>query len=154
MARAIARAGRTPDRLGPALPRRRRGRDPPDPGALQRALRGRLRRRASRLRRSRDHPLRRHPPPRLPLRTRRDLSRPLESLVLATRPGRGSTVTRPGRGSLRPPAASRCSARKLAARSFPRRPPAYVLAALVRRFTPLREPARALDFTRPCLTEL
>ena len=29
-----------------------------------------------------------------------------------------------GRGSLRPPAASRCSARKLAARSFPRRPPA------------------------------
>jgi hypothetical protein len=32
-----------------------------------------------------------------------------------------------GRGSLRPPAASRCSARKLATRSFPRRPPAYEL---------------------------
>ena len=32
--------------------------------------------------------------------------------------------THPGRGSLRPPAASRCCARKLAARSFPRRPPA------------------------------
>ena len=28
-------------------------------------------------------------------------------------------------GGLRPPAASRCSARKLAARFFPRRPPAY-----------------------------
>jgi hypothetical protein len=34
----------------------------------------------------------------------------------------------PGRGSLRPPAASRCSANKLAARSFPRRPPAYELS--------------------------
>jgi hypothetical protein len=32
----------------------------------------------------------------------------------------------PGRGSLRPPAASRCSALR-AVRSFPRRPPAYVL---------------------------
>ena len=32
--------------------------------------------------------------------------------------------TSTGRGSLQPPAASRCSARKLAARSFPRRPPA------------------------------
>src|SRR5207302_4092912 len=56
-------------------------------------------------------------------------------------PGRGSLggVRAPGRGSpaplasslhgvnLRPPAASRCSARKLAPRSFPRRPPAYVL---------------------------
>ena len=37
--------------------------------------------------------------------------------------------THPGRGSLQPSAASRCSARKLAARSFPRRPPAYVLSA-------------------------
>ena len=35
-----------------------------------------------------------------------------------------SARTHPGRGSLRPPAASRCCARKLAARSFPRRPPA------------------------------
>jgi hypothetical protein len=34
----------------------------------------------------------------------------------------------PGRGSLRPPAASRCSALR-ATRSFPRRPPAYVLRA-------------------------
>ena len=43
------------------------------------------------------------------------------------RPGRGSLLPRvatPGRGSLRPPAPSRCSARKLAARSFPGRPPA------------------------------
>jgi hypothetical protein len=39
-----------------------------------------------------------------------------------------------GRGSLRPPAASRCSARKLAARSFPRRPPAYVLNRRRRRW--------------------
>ena len=36
----------------------------------------------------------------------------------------GVARTNPGRGSLRPPAASRCCARKLAARSFPRRPPA------------------------------
>ena len=35
-----------------------------------------------------------------------------------------SCVLVTGRGSLRPPAASRCCARKLAARSFPRRPPA------------------------------
>jgi len=33
-----------------------------------------------------------------------------------------------GSGGLRPPGASRCSARKLAARSFPPRPPAYVLS--------------------------
>src|SRR5207302_1281311 len=58
-------------------------------------------------------------------------------------PGRGSTtptgplLTCPGRGSLRPPAASRSYARKLAARSFPRRPPAYVLRALVRAFNRL-----------------
>src|SRR5215207_4773063 len=36
-------------------------------------------------------------------------------------------VTPPDRGSLRPPAPVRCSARKLAARSLPGRPPAYVL---------------------------
>jgi hypothetical protein len=47
-------------------------------------------------------------------------------------PGRGSPevipwlAVFPGRGSLRPPAASRCSALR-ATRSFPRRPPAYVL---------------------------
>jgi hypothetical protein len=40
-------------------------------------------------------------------------------------PGR-RPVGIPGRGSLRPPAASRCSALR-ATRSFPRRPPAYVL---------------------------
>jgi hypothetical protein len=40
-----------------------------------------------------------------------------------------------GRG-LRPPGASRCSARKLAARFFPPRPPGYVLAAPYRRYTP------------------
>jgi hypothetical protein len=44
-------------------------------------------------------------------------------------PGQGGRVGVPGRGSLRPPAASRCSALR-AARSFPRRPPAYVLRAV------------------------
>jgi hypothetical protein len=43
--------------------------------------------------------------------------------------GSGDSVGISGRGSLRPPAASRFSARKLAARSIPRRPPAYVLRA-------------------------
>jgi GNAT superfamily N-acetyltransferase len=42
------------------------------------------------------------------------------------------TVRATGRGSLRPPAASRCSARKLAARSFPRRPPASRRACRLR----------------------
>src|SRR5262252_3023263 len=38
-------------------------------------------------------------------------------------------------GGAAPPAASRCSARKLAAHSFPRRPPAKTLAAIQRTFT-------------------
>src|SRR3989442_13653228 len=77
---------------------------------------------------------------------------------VSTGHSRGST-TRPGRGSpaplasslhgvnLRPPAASRCSARKLAPPSFPRRPPAYVLTALVRRVVHVVQPVAS-----PCAT--
>jgi hypothetical protein len=54
------------------------------------------------------------------------------SHVREREPGRGSLrpcshVREPGRGSLRPPAPVRRSARRLAARSLPGRPPAYVL---------------------------
>ena len=52
--------------------------------------------------------------------------------------------TNPGRGSLRPPAASRCCARKLAARSFPRRPPAaWSWRKLATARTPVSGAARA-----------